>query len=260
MKIRKLEVADTRREIICKSFLITEIDAFEQLIDIYDEYALKFPEAALLVSLDNLGQALYTSMHATLTHDLHDIEGHDLTNVEPAAFEDGDHIGYLTTESEFFIVEENFKTKAKDVSFLDACAKGLGLDNDEIDSLEKLHRTPASVLDEQVTLWVVPVSDPSLALCACPNGYFSCDLNPFETYALAKHLNDSYGYHLFGIGASCMGFRRKTPLSRDLAAALGRDITRLYNCQDDDEKFERILHIVENHDYLFLKYVEELSL
>ena len=193
MKIKNLEVSDTGNEMICNGFLITEIETFDQLINAYDEYSRKFPGDSILVSLDNLGQAQYTSMHSTMFHDLDDIEGHDLSSIDPNAFEEGEHVGYLSTISEFFIRENNFKSNLKDVTFLDACSRGLELDDVELSLMEEIHASPKLVLDERVVMLVVPVREPSLALCACPNGYFSSDLNPFENYALAAYLNERYG-------------------------------------------------------------------
>ena len=44
MKVRNLEVSDTGNELICNGLLITEIEAFDQLVNLVDEYAEKFPK------------------------------------------------------------------------------------------------------------------------------------------------------------------------------------------------------------------------
>ncbi|MTW10141.1 hypothetical protein GM658_05955 [Pseudoduganella eburnea] len=260
MKVRNLEVSDTGNELICNGLLITEIEAFEQLVNLVDEYAEKFPKSSILVSLDDLGQAQYTSMHSTMFHNLDDVEGHDLSNVSTSAFENGEHVGFLSTTSEFFIREDNFKSKSADATFDDACARGLDLEDDELEFLERVHSSPRELLDKRVVLWIVPIKTSATALAACPNGYFSSDLSPFENHALAEHLNAKYGYQLFGIGASCIGFRRHSPLSPGHAESLVRDIARLYDCEKNESKIERIQGLVERHKFLFLKYVESLNL
>jgi len=260
MKIKKLEVSDTGNEIICPGFLITEVESFGQLVRKCDELAKEFPSNSILVSLDNLGQSQYTAMHSAMANNLDETEGHDLSRVDRSAFEEGEHIGYLSTPSEFFIREENFKFQARDVTFEDACSKGLGLDDSELTVLENIHATPEMVLDKNVVAWVVPVSDPALALCASPNGYFSSDLNPFENYALASHLYKEYGYTLFGIGASCIGFRQGYPLPNARAEVLAQDITRLYSCPEDKRRDKRIVNMLRMSDFLFLKYGEELNI
>ena len=260
MNIRKLEVSDTGNEIICPGFLISEIETFAHLVMKCEELAKEFPSNSVLVSLDNLGQSQYTAMHSAMANNLDETEGHDLSNVDQSAFEDGEHIGYLSTPSEFFIREQNFRLHARDVTFEDACSKGLGLDDSELTALEKIHAKPELVLDKNVVAWIVPVNDPALALCASPNGYFTTDLNPFENFALASYLCKEYGYTLFGIGASCIGFRRTYPLTNVQIEALVQDITRLYSCSKDEQREKRIVNMLRASDFLFLKYSEELNM
>jgi hypothetical protein len=262
MQITNLELLDTRQEIICDSFALTGVASFEQLMQAVDEYATKFPGHHMLVSLDDLGQAQYTSGHACHTHDLDDTQGHDLSALDPAAFENGEHRGYLSTPSEFFIRAANFEAKARGVDFAKACARGLTIDDDELAELVRIHEDPSEVLEQEAILWAVPLQDPALALCAFPNGYFTCDLDPFENHALARHLQTHYGYQLFGIGACCIGFRRAAPLDAQAAQALGQDIARLYNCSGDRAVScsRQLAAIVQSRPYLFLKYSETLEL
>lgn len=260
MKIENLDVSDVSKALTCHTLLITEIDSFERLMQVYDEQAAEHPAELMLISLDDLQQAKYTSMHATSTHELDDVAGYDLTNVHPNAFEDGEHLGYPSTVSEFFILEENFRKKCGAADFAEACAKGLTLDDDELDTLEQINANPALMLDSKVILRRVPVRESSMLLSAFPNGYFTCDLDPFENYALAEHLRQHYGYDLFGLGASCIGFRRAEPLDAAPANALGRDIARLYNCDDDPDKVARIAQIARNGRYLLLKYVDYIEI
>ncbi len=260
MHIQTLEGRHTRGEILCEGFLITAIDSFEQLLRLHAQYAIANPGHSVLMSLDDLGQAQYTSAHAVLFHELDDTDGHDLSGVDASVFEDGEHIGYLSTRSEFFIREENFKRRARGVTFDDACQRGLQLDDDQFEVLERIHAAPELVLDDAVIAWIVPVRDSALALCANPNGYFTSDLNPFENHALARHLQDEYGYTLFGIGASCIGFQRASPLGAELAQRLVADLARLYNCPTGEETAGRLLKIVEDRAILILKYTENLDI
>ncbi|WBS04728.1 hypothetical protein OU994_10825 [Pseudoduganella sp. SL102] len=256
MKIDRLTHADTRNEIICDAFLLTGIETFAQLVAVHDDHARRFPGQSLLFSLDDFGQAAYTCSHAIMTHDLDDTDGHDLSLVDPAAFEDGEHLGYLSTPSEFFIRRDNFIAKSANAGFEDACARGLRLDDEELDEILGVNAAPELVLDDRIVMWVVPVSKQPLALCAFPNGYFSADLNPFENYALAVRLQERYGYALFGIGASWIGFRRHAPLDRQAALALADDIGRLYHLEGRGESAAKIMDILEHRDWLFLRYTE----
>jgi len=256
MKIKPLHPSDTGHEIISDSFLVTEIKSFKELMDLYDEFSEKYKDSSLLITLDDLGQAQYTSIHATMFHDLDDIEGHNLTLVDQSAFEDGEHKGYLSTKSEFFIREENFRAKAEKTDFLKACSRGLSIDDDELLVLEKINESPCDFLDNEVLIKIVPVKESSLALSAFPNSYFSSDLNPFENYALATHLSEKFGYEIFGIGASLIGFRRKENINKETARILSADLAKLYNRSQEDPIIERFSTIAFKNKHLFLKYVE----
>jgi hypothetical protein len=244
---------------ICDEYLGTEIKSLNEIFETLTELKSKFLDHTVLVTLDDLGQAQYTSMHGIMSHDLDETEGYDLSNVDPVAFEDGEHIGCLTTKSEFFIRRDNFLSKATSINFSEVCCDRLTIDDHEIEVIKKIHATPVEYIDSEILLKVVPVQTFSLAISAFPNGYFTCDLNPFENYALAKHLEQNYGYELFGIGASLIGFKRNNLLDSSLANKLARDIAKLYNRENDKSVIEHFLKLTQNYDYLFLKYVEYLE-
>ena len=73
-----------------------------------------------------------------------------------------------------------------------------------------------SSIISSIILKIVPVEKPYEGICGFPNGYFESDLNPFENYALAKHLFDKYNFELFGIGASFLGFFRNEMLEKNI--------------------------------------------
>ena len=259
MKTRILQPKDTGHEMICDEYRGTEIKSINDIFETITVFKNEFTNHEVLATLDDLGQAQYTSMHATMSHDLDEIEGHDLSRVDSVAFEDGEHIGYLSTKSEFFIREKNFLSKARSIDYLSACSVGLKIDEDEMDVLEKIHTTPLDYIDSEILIKVVPVQSSALAVSAFPNGYFSCDLNPFHNYALAKHLEKNYGYELFGLGASLIGFKRQKPLDISLSGPVSKDLARLYNRENDKSVIDRFSKLTQNFNYLFLKYVEYLE-
>jgi len=256
MKLKKLEASDTSHEIICDSFLISEIASFEEIKTLLNEYKEKYKDSSILISLDDLGQAQYTSMHSTLSYDLDDTDGYDLSGLDTEAYEDGEHLGYLSTKSEFFIREENFKKQIQTIKFIDACKKGLTIDNNEMTLLEKINKEPLIFLDKAIIVNIVPVKETSLAISAFPNGYFSCDLNPFENYALSEYLRKNYGYELFGIGASLIAYKRTYVLDKNKLKSLGIDLARLYNREDDEAFIKRFISLLKEQEYLFLKYID----
>ncbi|NHZ32697.1 hypothetical protein [Massilia rubra] len=256
MKIKQLEPADTRLRMTCEGLLIGDIDSFAVLMALADEQAASHPGAMILLSLDDLGQAEYTSGHATASLQLDDTDGYDTSKLDPAAYENGRYLGDLATPSEFFILEENFRKLCTGAGFAAACARGIKIEDDELDALEAINADPGLLLDSEVILRRVPVSAPSMMLSAVPNGYFSCDLDPSENYAVAELLRERYGYSLFGMGAACIGLRRTAPLPADAAQALGRDLGRLYNCAEDAARVARLAQLGAGRCYLLLKYAE----
>lgn len=257
MKINALLPGQSGLEILCDSYFIENIESFQELMEVYNLYKQNNPEKTIIVTLDDLGQAEYTSVHSTMSNDLDTIEGHDLSGVDKECFENGEHLGYLSTPSEFFILKENFLKQVIDVNFLTACDKGLTIDEDELAILEKINQSPFEFLDKKIILKIVPVKNAYEGVCGFPNGYFSSDLDPFENYALAKHLFEKYGLALFGIGASFLGFTMNRTLDIQEVQELGIDLSNLYDATP--ELFVKLLEITQEKGYLFLKYVEYLD-
>ena len=98
----------------------------------------------------------------------------------------------------------------------------------------------------------------TVAIAGFPNGYFSSDLNPFENYALAKLLFEKYGYELFGIGASLIGFLNDSFLEDHQVKELIADLAKLYDTPE--EIFDNLSKIIKINKHLFIKYTEELNL
>jgi len=256
MQIKPLS-NQTRNEILFESFIIENLNSFDELLKVYHNYKRNNSENTIIFTLDDLGQAEYTSSHSIMSNDLDRTEGYDLSRIDKACFEDGEHIGYLSTPSEFFIRKQNFLKQIKDIDFESVCEKELTIDEDEISILEKINQSPFEYLDQQLILKIVPVEKPYEGICGFPNGYFSSDLNPFENYALAKHLFEKYNFELFGIGASLLGFISNENLEENKLKELILDLSKLYNTSEI--AFEKFVEIIKNNNYLFLKYIEYLE-
>ncbi|MEY4562114.1 MAG: hypothetical protein RLZZ618_1391 [Pseudomonadota bacterium] len=258
MKVKSLAPTDPDDISLCDRWLVGGLTSFDELLQLLKERTQGHPGQSVLITLDDLDQAQYTSGHATGFHDLDSAEGHDLVGVDASAFENGEHRGYLSTPSEFFIRHENFERRAQACTFDDACKRGLTIDDDEVARLALVHADPLAFIDSEVILHVVPVASAHAALCAFPNGYFSSDLNPFETHALAAKLS-AHGYELFGIGASLVGFVRSRDWRDGDAESLGVDLARLYNGEQSDSAIKRLVGLAQENKVLFLKYVEYLE-
>lgn len=257
MEIKPLEPNHSNCEILVETYLIEGFDSFDKILDVYQEFKINNSEKTILITLDNLNQAEYTSTHSILSNDLDSIEGYDLSDVDPIAFENGEHIGYLSTPSEFFIRKENFLKQTKNIDFSTVCERGLSIESEEVTKLNKINCNPIAYFDKQIIVKIIPVEKSYEAICGFPNGYFSSDLNPFENYALAKRLFEKYGYELLGIGASLIGFIKDTFLEEKEAKELISDLASLYDTEED--VFNNFVESIKDKKHLFLKYTEYLD-
>ena len=244
-------------EILFDSFVIENLNSFDEFIEIYEKYKYNNPDKTIVLTLDDLSQAEYTSGHSIHSNDIDETEGYDLSGLDKACFEDNEHLGYLTTPSEFFIRKENFLKQTKDIDFKSVCERELTIDEDEMSILERINQSTFEYLDEQIVLKIVPVKKPYEGILGFPNGYFESDLNPFENYALSKHLFERYNFELFGIGASFLGFIRNEKLEENKVKELIADLSKLYNTTES--AFDKFEEIIKNKNYLFLKYIEYLE-
>lgn len=240
--------------LLCDGYVIEGARSMSAFLEAYRHTASAHADARVLATLDGLDQAFYTSGHAIDKHRIDRTEGHDLQGLDAAAYEDGAHIGFLTTKSEFRIRRSNFLEKASAVSFADLAGKLMWHDDPDKPDFFALNTAPDDALDPLMLLQVVPVTRAADALCAFPNGYFVGDLTPFENHALSRHLEDRYGYALFGIGASYIGFQKTRPLTDEEGAALARDVCVLFSDALGDTFESRISRILAKQPWLLLNY------
>jgi hypothetical protein len=257
MQIKPLTSDQSGSERLFDRYIIENLSSFDELMEVYQEYRQQHAGKTILLTLDDLGQAEYTSVHSIMFNDLDETAGYDLSGIDPACFEEGEHIGYLSTPSEFFIRKENFLKKTVDVDFLAVCDRGLTIDENEVSGVVKIMRSPIAYLDKQIILNVVPVEKPYEGIFGFPNGYFQSDLDPFENFALAKYLYEKYELMLFGIGASLLGFIRNDKWEAQQARELIHDLSQLYNTEES--VLEQLLEPIQNSHYVFLKYIEHLE-
>ncbi len=211
------------------------------------------PGTLALASFDDLGQAGYTYFHATLTHDLDELDGHDLTNLDPAAYENGEHIGYLSTPSEFRIRDANFRARIHDISFSDLCGKLDWKDANRDITIAEATAAPLSLMEKKAVILAAPVKHHYEKIIAFPNGYFTSDFTPFENYTLAKYFEETHGCSLIAIGASYLVFIIGESCDR---SAMANDVLRLYQAQDNASARDVLAKALRDTPYLVLRYTE----
>jgi hypothetical protein len=246
--------------LLCDGAALRGGNALAELLDAIDALATAHPHARILASLDNIGQAEYTSGHCIDACELDATDGHDLSGLDPACFDGGEHLGYLSTAGEFPIRLANLLAGSKAFAADDyravlpwstdyADGYDLVSANCDHDAALELH------LDCYSTLQIVPVTRAADALAAFPNGYFSSDLDPFANHALALHLEQTYGLMLCGVGARFLGFRREQPLSTEEAEQVAAELVAIYD-EVPDFAAAQLTVALTGSRFVLLRYTE----
>ena len=244
-------------ELLCDGVTAYNLPAFADLLALHAQLQGERPGVRVLASLDDLGQAAYTSGHGTEVNRLDDVEGYDLSQLDTALFEDGEHRGYLSTPAEFPIRLSNLLRGAVGLEAVRSLL--LWETAGDADDPVTINRDPDAALgiaqEKEVIFQFVPVDSAADAIAAFPNGYFHGDLNPFQTHALARYLEAQHGFALFGVGSRFLGFRRERLLSGAEAQRLAAVLCGLY--ADTPEAAEGVLAtLLTGRDWLLFRYTE----
>lgn len=245
--------------LLCDGLTAHHVPAFADLLALHARLQRENARVCVLTSLDDLGQASYTSGHGVDFHDLDAVEGHDLSGLDAEVFENGEHQGYLSTPAEFPIRLANLIERARDIQveqvfgLLDWATLGDANDlvtiNSDPDAALQIAREP------EILVQFVPIGSAAQAIAAFPNGYFSSDLNPMQNYALARRLEAKYDFSLFGVGARFLGFRRKAALDEDTARTLAKELTSLY-ARSPPSAADDLTQLLTGRDWLLIRYTE----
>lgn len=242
---------------ICNEYRLTDISCFTEVLQFYQQQQKESLGHHILFILDDFSQAYYTSSHAINYYGLDNTDDLDISRLPEECFEDGEHIGYLSTLEEFFIQQYRFEQLVKDITFKDACDKGITILEEDFEEWLSLLQDPISNFDNPISALSVPVKMCYETIYAFPNGYFGDDLSPAENYIVAKRFEEYYGFNLIGIGATYLGFIKTKPLSNEQKKSFYDDLYALYNVTDGiKENFEKIFEsILATQDVFFIRYI-----
>jgi hypothetical protein len=250
----------TFNELLCDGATARNLASFADLLDLHARLQAERPGVRVIATLDDLGQACYTSGHGSNYHKLDDLKGHDLSGLGEEVFENGEHRGYLSTPAEFPIRLANLRRLSVHVG-LDQVAGVLDWGTPEdANDLISINSDPDAALrisdEDRILFLYAPVDTGADALAAFPNGYFGSDLNPMQNYALARHLEEQFGLTLFGIGSRFIGFRRAETLVGSTVRELAAALVALYSgsTQTMAQELERL---IAGRSWVLLRYTEE---
>ena len=189
-----------------------------------------------LVTLRHQKQAYYTSFHGCDVHGVDVYLGEDLS--------------YLSEEEVLEVwaqkdpppplIHRRQDALSRGAPEWSAMAAALPVPPKESDPVT----ATAGVLDvteDSPVLYLVPSETAAGALTALPNGYFAGDLTPFQTYALARRMEEAHGLALFGMGAPWLAFAADGPIGTAAASGIARDIGHLFDSDDLAGALEAVL-------------------
>jgi hypothetical protein len=248
MKITPFAPGEAKKfaSLLCPGYLCEGITHVSELIAVMDEKASAHPGARMLATLDHVGQAYYTSGHTIAANEL-DPDQDD----ETGADEDG------VPPLPDFAIRLARMTHAASAVGIDQLRNRLWWSGEGRPHLLSLHVRPDLILDRKETcIQAVPVTHAWETIAAFPNGYFHGDLSPMENLVLARHLEETFGYALFGIGASYLGFRTTAPLSSAQMEDLASFIVDLHAVSNDPDIKLKVFQTLAANDLLILAYVD----
>ena len=214
------------------------------------------PGVAVFITLDDLDQALYTSMHATESDELTIETDSDTDPAAPDSLGDP-HDDDASERRQFAHTSAQLANPALRVTWAELRNTREGSD-DDVDVIVAMNENPLDLLDEVVLLLHVPTDDATAAIAAIPNGYFDGDWNVFQNHAVALHLANGFGYRPLGVGASWIGFIRDAPLQPNDADRLVSDLAELYGARRA-AGWARLREVLSRQTTLFLGYTDNFA-
>jgi len=241
---------------LCEYLRIHDLSDINELLASVKKLTVEHKQSKFIITLDNIAQATYTSMHSIARNSLDEGDWIAKENIDDSLM-DGDYFrDDLNFEQNFAIRRMGFKHGLLDIKFEDIFDKNLSLNHDSKIEMVEANKNLLSLMDKEVYLLKVPVTNSYEAILAFPNGYFSSDLSPFENYLFAKKLEEHYGFYLFGIGASYLSFNKGIDFCESKIPSLVDLLIKIYSDKDDELFAEFLRESILKQDILTLRYSE----
>lgn len=243
-------------DFLCGYYRIHDLSDINELLEQVKVLSQENQGYKFIITLDDIGQASYTSMHSKMSNELDGGEWLETENIDPSWMDEGFLRDDLNFDQQFFIRKLGFKHGLSTVQFDDIFEKVLFLDQESKEEVIESNKNLLALVDQEVYLLKVPVEYSYEAIYSFPNGYFSCDLSPFENFRLAEHLEKEYGFHLFGIGASYISFIKGPDFDAQKIEMILDLLAKIYLDNEDQEFINFMRLSILNRDVLTLRYSE----
>lgn len=231
---------------------IVEIQSWAELLECY--LTLKqdvYPKKVFLV-LDDRAQAEYTSMHAQLGDQLYFDDSQYFEGIEDLGSQDSRLIETnIVTPLLFQHHVQQLSNSDHQRSFESVAGKMQHYDESDLDALVYFNQQLLISRNTEMMVKVATVETEALKLAMLPNGYFSCDFDPFENYALIQKMQH-YGFEFIGLGAALLGWIKTSDFNAEKMDDLMQDIALIYPLEFRHQ--EQLKALILKNDYLILPY------
>ncbi|MEB3754265.1 hypothetical protein [Acinetobacter sp. MD2(2019)] len=227
---------------------ITDIKNWVDVLALYKTLKQQlFPKKIFLV-LDDLAQAEYTSMHAC-----HDDRLYIPEHISEQLSDDENEQEYSALALHYYI--QQFLAAEHQQHLSDFGQKMQHYDRADFETLMLINKNPLPCLDTDLDVKIADVPSEPLKLAMLPNGYFSCDFDPFENFTIIQFMH-SFGFDFIGLGAALLGFIKtdKCHLDANNCEAVMQGLSSIYPF--NTAEYAAFKQLICSQDYLLLPYSE----
>lgn len=244
-------LSDEAQELLCFA-TISESKSWKDVLNLYLEIKAKNAPKKVLMLLEDIGQCEYTSMHASMGDGLY----FDTSEIiEEGEDEDISYYNTLPFQVKYHI-DQLLRSENK-VNIRDLHGK-FNYSDQDLSVLLKINEQPEKILDEVIQIKLVDSENDHQKFAAQLNGYFSCDLSPFESFSLIQYLDNNFDLEYFGLGASLLFFIKKPSFTLEKLDSLFEELDNIYSY--NQETSSRLKQHLSDHNYMILPYVDSLDI
>jgi len=243
-------LTDEAQELLCFA-TINESKSWQDILNLYLEIKAKNTPKKVLMLLEDIGQCEYTSMHASMGDGLY----FDTSEViEECEDEDISHYNTLPFQLKYHV--EQLLKPENQIKLHDIYGK-FNYSDQDLSILMQINEHPEKILDDVIQLKLVNTETETEKFAAQLNGYFSCDLSPFESFSLIQYLDHNFDLEYVGLGASLLFFIKKPNFTSDKLDMLFEDLEKIY-AYNQETRIKLKQHL-SDHNYIILPYVDSLD-
>lgn len=248
-KKNNVAIEDKAQQLICYA-TIQQLQSWQAVLDCYTQLKQQHPKHRVLLLLEDIAQCNYTSMHAA-NHDRLYFDTTELTEGQDDPIWENIRPNEVQYHRQQLLLPEN-KVELKQLS------DKLSYTEEDFAAVLQINQHPAAILDQVIEVKLVDgLNHDSEKFAAQLNGYFSCDLDPFECFALVQCLEQDFGFEYIGLGASLLFFIKTTHFDSTKIDQLFKQLDLLYHFPEA-VKHQLQQQLLEQQ-HLILPYVESLE-